>query len=444
MRNRSAKAPALRDFEQIPTKAASNRDVTSMTGTGQAQEVELTVQPQRAKILLVDDRPANLLALETILEDLGQELVKATSGKEALRQILNEDFAVVLLDVRMPDMDGFETAALIRERERSRHTPILFVTAHKDDEHLFRGYYAGAVDFLYKPINPEVLRSKVSVFVDLSRKSELLKRHAAILEARNAELERTIRDRERAEAEVRRLNSELELRVKERTAELVHANEELRQFGYAASHDLREPLRTVASYTQLLNRRYAATLDDEGREFMGYITDSVHRMDSLLNDLLTYSYQLNSREQVLNPVDSEAVLQGVLMNLATSIKETGTEIVYGPLPEVLSDFAQLGQVFQNLISNAIKYRSEAPPRIEISAEESADAWMFSFRDNGIGIEPRYHEQVFGIFKRLHGREYPGTGIGLALVKRIVQRHGGRIWVESQPGEGSTFRFTLPK
>jgi len=426
----------------LPASTEVDGAMTATMGTSPAIEQETSAQ--KVKILLVDDRPANLLALETILEDLGQDLVKATSGKEALRYLLNNDFAVILLDVKMPEMDGFETAALIRERERSRHTPILFVTAHKDDEHLFRGYYAGAVDFLYKPINPEVLRSKVTVFVELSRKNEQLRHHAEMLEQRNAELERAIRERQKAEEEIRRLNAELELRVRERTGELVRANEELRQFGYAASHDLREPLRTVASYTQLLTRRFDDKFDAEAREFMAYIVDSVHRMDSLLSDLLAYSHQLNATDQAFSLVDSEAVLAGVLMNLDSSIRETGAEVTHDPLPTVTSDFVQLGQVFQNLIGNSIKYRSEAPPRIHISAKENEDDWEFSFKDNGMGIDPRYHEQIFGIFKRLHGREYPGTGIGLALVKRIVERHGGRIWVESEAGKGATFRFTLPK
>ncbi len=417
---------------------------TLSAGIAATTVTEPVAARQRVKILLVDDRPANLMALETILEDLGEELIKANSGKDALRQVLHNDFAVILLDVKMPDMDGFETAALIRARERSRHTPIVFVTAYHDDDHAFGGYNAGAVDFLYKPINPEVLRSKVLVFVELRRKNEELIRNAQILEERNAELERAIEERQKAEDEVRRLNCELEQRVQERTRELVQANDELRAFGYAASHDLREPLRTVASYTQLLQRRYGGALDEQASEFMSYVVDSVHRMDLLLNDLLAYSQQLALKESSRNVVDTEGVMAGVLLNLDTSIRETGTKITYDPLPCVLSDFLQLSQVFQNLIGNSIKYRSKENPRIHVSAEEQEDEWLFSVQDNGIGIDPQYHEQIFGIFKRLHGREYPGTGIGLALCKRIIERQGGRIWVESQAGQGSTFKFTIPK
>jgi two-component system, sensor histidine kinase and response regulator len=401
--------------------------------------------PPRVKILLVDDREANLLTLESVLEDLGQEIVKATSGREALRHVLKDDFAVILLDVKMPEMDGFDTAALIRERERSRYTPIVFLTAHKDEEHVFRGYYAGAVDFLYKPINPEVLRSKVSVFVDLSLKSEMLRQQADILRTRNAELEDLVKQRREAEERVLALNAELESRVKARTADLSRSNDELRQFAYAASHDLKEPLRTIASYAQLLGQRYSDRLDENGREFLNYVTEAVRRMDMLLSDLLTYSQHLGAAAATLQNVSSEAVIAGVLMNLHASIKDTGAKVTHDPLPEVSSDFAQLSQVFQNLVSNAIKYRrSGVTPEVHISAREETGDWLFSVRDNGSGIDAAYTEQVFGIFKRLHGREYPGTGMGLAICKKIVERHGGRIWVESTPGEGSTFFFTIPK
>jgi signal transduction histidine kinase len=412
---------------------------------GEQLKPESSPQP-RVKILLVDDREANLTTLESILDDLGQELVKATSGREALRHLLRDDFAVILLDVKMPDMDGFETAALIRERERSRHTPILFLTAHQDEEHLFRGYYAGAVDFLYKPISPEVLRSKVSVFVDLCLKSELLKRQADMLRARNEELESLVRQREEAEQRIRALNLELEDRVADRTAELTKSNEELRQFAYAASHDLREPLRTVTSYSQLLSTRYRNQLDNDGKEFLNYVVDAVRRMDMLLTDLLIYSQQLGPPKWNMAPTNAEAVLIGVLMNLEVSIKETGAVITHDPLPaDIYSDFAQLSLVFQNLVSNAIKYRRPGEtPRVHICASEGSDTWTFQVRDNGLGIPDEYKNQIFGIFKRLHGREYPGTGIGLAICKKIVERHGGKIWVESQPGVGSTFSFTIAK
>jgi CheY-like chemotaxis protein len=324
-----------------------NLEVSSLNADIMADSPAATAKIEPApkvKILLVDDRPANLLTLESILEDLGQEMVKATSGKEALRHLLRDDFAVILLDVKMPEMDGFETATLIRERERSRHTPIVFLTAHKDEEHLFRGYYAGAVDFLYKPINPEVLRSKVSVFVDLSLKTELLRQQTGTLQARNAELEQTVTQLKKAEAQIRALNAELEERVRERTGELSRSNEELRQFAYAASHDLKEPMRTIASYTQLLTQRYGDKFDDDGREFFGYVIEAVKRMDMLLGDLLTYSQHLGTKPTVFQTVSAEAVLTGVLMNLQASIQETNATVTHDPLPtDVTSDFAQLSQ-----------------------------------------------------------------------------------------------------
>jgi signal transduction histidine kinase len=402
-----------------------------------------SVQQEPVKILLVDDKPENLVALEAVLDVLGQELIKAQSGKEALRACLEHDFAAILLDVKMPDMDGFETAALIRERERSCDVPIIFLTALKSEEHLFRGYYMGAVDYLYKPIVPEVLRSKVAVFVDLCRKNGLLKKHADALEQKNAELEKQIAERVKAEEDVRRLNSELERRVDERTRELSRSNDELRQFAYVASHDLQEPLRTVASYAQLLAKRYRGKIDSDADEFIRYMVEGVTRMHTLLNDMLAYSRVTETKDKVLLPANIDAVVNSAVMNLEATIKETGAKITHDSLPTVLGDEIQLTQVFQNLIGNAIKYRSEQPPAIHIFAEQNGDNWAFSVKDNGIGIDPQYSERIFGIFKRLHGRELPGTGMGLAICKRIIERHRGQIWVESQPGKGSTFRFTLP-
>jgi len=403
----------------------------------------LTTQPETVKILLVDDKPANLVALEAVLDGLGQELIKAQSGKEALRACLENDFAAILLDVKMPDMDGFETAAMIREREQSKDTPIIFLTALKSEEHLFRGYYMGAVDYLYKPIVPEVLRSKVAVFVDLSRKNSILKKNRDALEQKNAELQQQVAERMRAESDVRRLNAELELRVEERTRELSRMNEELRQFAYVASHDLQEPLRTVASYAQLLSRRYKNKLDKDADEFIDYMVGGVMRMHTLLNDMLAYSRVTESKDQPFASANLNAVLQSALMNLDHSITESHAEITHDPLPTVDGDEVQLSQVFQNLIGNAIKYKSDEPPQIRISATNSSDEWTICVCDNGIGLDPQYKDRIFGIFKRLHGRELPGTGMGLAICKRIIERHNGRIWVDSAVGKGSKFCFTLP-
>lgn len=508
--------------------------------TGASMQTVPEQPGNRAKILLVDDMPENLVSLEAALEGLGQHLVLAQSGPEALRHLLENDFAAILLDVKMPGMDGFQTAEMIRSRKRSRHTPILFLTGYKSDEHLFRGYDLGAVDFLYKPIIPEVLRSKVGVFVELSRNTALLRHQAevlgkaeqkfrSLLEAapdamiissevgdiglvnsqavamfgfRREELIgqnirllvpdwsstpdtsprelwaerkagrrfpveislsplqteegllvtsaiRDITERKRADEAIRELNATLELRVAERTRELLRANEALRQsnddlnqFAYAASHDLQEPLRMVALYSQMLQKRYADRLDDDANQLLGFIVGGAKRMGMLLKDLLAYSQAGSSTEEPAQPVNCEDVMQKVLLNLQASILQNGATITWDGLPTVVAHEIRLVQLFQNLIGNAIKYRSSKPPEIHICAQHRGSEWLFSVKDNGIGIEPEYAQQVFGIFTRLHGQDYPGSGIGLAICQRIVERYDGRIWVESKPGEGSSFYFTI--
>jgi light-regulated signal transduction histidine kinase (bacteriophytochrome) len=244
--------------------------------------------------------------------------------------------------------------------------------------------------------------------------------------------------------DARRLQEELEDLRKRMRVEQARYSEETRQFAYAISHDLREPLRLITSYIQLLDRRCQSQLDADGLEFMAFIRDASQRMDRLLTDLLTYSQQLRPGEEPLSRVDVEVVLDGVVLNLESAIAESGAQITHDPLPTIRSDFARLTQVFRHLIANAIMFRS-GTPIIHVSAADNGNGEvMFSVSDNGIGIDPRYHEQIFGIFKRLHGRQYPGTGIGLAIAKRIVEQYGGRIWVESESGQGATFRFTLPQ
>jgi PAS domain S-box-containing protein len=226
--------------------------------------------------------------------------------------------------------------------------------------------------------------------------------------------------------------------------ELKRSNAELEQFAYVASHDLQEPLRMVASYTQLLSRRYDSKFDKDAREFMSYIVDGATRMKQLIEDLLAYS-RVGTKGQEFKPVSLEVPLRRALFNLRTGIEEAGAAVTYDPLPTVTGDEVQLGQLLQNLIGNSLKFRSNSVPRIHLAVSENNSEHQIEVRDNGIGIESQYYERIFMVFQRLHNKgEYPGTGIGLAICKKVVERHGGRIWVESRAGEGSSFYFTLPK
>jgi signal transduction histidine kinase len=254
-------------------------------------------------------------------------------------------------------------------------------------------------------------------------------------------------------ADLRRANEVLEGQIAERkrgeerlsaaTAELQRSNRELEQFAYVASHDLQEPLRKVASFTQLLAERYGDRLDTDAREFIAYAVDGAHRMQGLINDLLAYS-RVGTRGKPFAPVDCGAVVEYAVANLELAIRESGAVVTRERLPTVMGDDLQLVQVFQNLIGNAIKFRGAAPPRVHVSAAGTGEEWIFRVSDNGIGIDPQYFARLFVIFQRLHSRaEYAGSGIGLAISKKIVERHGGRIWVESEPGKGATFCFSVP-
>jgi light-regulated signal transduction histidine kinase (bacteriophytochrome) len=226
-------------------------------------------------------------------------------------------------------------------------------------------------------------------------------------------------------------------------ADLARSNAELEQFAYVASHDLQEPLRMVASYTQLLARRYQGKLDQDADEFIAFAVDGARRMQDLINDLLAYS-RVGTRALQVETVDTQALVDQVVGDLAAAVEESGGRVTRGPLPNLQADPTQLRQLFQNLIANAIKFRGERPPEVQVSADRSDGAWRFAVRDNGIGIDPEYRERIFALFQRLHTRaEYPGTGIGLAICRKIVERHGGRIWVESEPRQGTTFWFSLP-
>jgi signal transduction histidine kinase len=239
------------------------------------------------------------------------------------------------------------------------------------------------------------------------------------------------------------VRNEAEEGLAERTRELARSNADLEQFAYVASHDLQEPLRMVGSYMQLIEQRYKDKLDKDAREFIGFAVDGAKRMQGLINDLLAYS-RISTKGGAFEPVEGEKVLAAALHNLRFAIEESGACITHDPLPTVRADATQLAQVFQNFIGNAIKFRGDKPPQIHVGAQQQDGFWQFSVRDNGIGIAPEYFEKIFVLFQRLHGRSaYPGTGIGLAICKKVVERHGGRVWVESAPQGGSCFYFTVP-
>jgi light-regulated signal transduction histidine kinase (bacteriophytochrome) len=226
-------------------------------------------------------------------------------------------------------------------------------------------------------------------------------------------------------------------------SELERSNKELEQFAYVASHDLQEPLRMVASYLQLLEMRYKDKLDADAQEFIAFAVNGAIQMKQRITDLLTYS-RVDTHSRPFRSINCEHLLAKALSNLEVAVKENSAVITHDPLPTVMADASQLMEVFQHLTENAIKFHADRQPHVHISAEQRGGEWLFSVRDNGIGIAPEYVERVFAIFSRLHTQaRYPGTGIGLAICKRVVEHHGGRIWVESQPGEGSTFFFTIP-
>ena len=525
---------------------------------------ETQVPDEKVNILLVDDRPDKMLAVECIIADLGQNVIKARSGKEALRCLLQQDVAVILLDVNMPGLDGFETAALIRQRKRLEHTPIIFLTATSTNDtetHATRGYSLGAVDYILAPFLPDVLRTKVSVFVELYRKTEQVERQAERLReieaekfkrqisAANDRLEtetkrnrffllsidllaiagfdgyfkqlnprwektlgygeeelkaklflewlhpldqaavasqieklksasatqyfetrflckdgsyrwlgwtaapfpeedllyifaRDITGRKLSEEEIRSLNEQLEKRV----VQLTESNRALEAFTYTIAHDLRAPLRAMLGFATALLEDYGAKMDASGQEFANRIIDAAKRMDDLIQDLLSYS-RLSHDEIKVSAVKLEAALNQALKQCEEEILGKDAQIrVETPLPDVWAHKGVLVQMLVNLISNSLKFvEAGVKPCVRIWAE-AGDAWVrLSIQDNGIGIAREYHQRIFRVFERLHGSEqYPGTGIGLANVRKAAERMGGRVGVESEPRQGSRFWVELPK
>lgn len=363
-------------------------------------------------IVNVDDNEPARYVKARILAHAGFTVYDAGTGSEALRIIAQHNPDLVLLDVNLPDVHGIEVCRRLKSSDSGASVIVLQISASAiSAPNAAAALDSGADAYLTEPVEPEVLIATVRALLRLRKAERALSAANARLQTLNKELSRS--------------------------------NEDLQHFAFAASHDLQEPLRTVSSFVTLLERTAAPKLNHAEQQYLKFVADGARRMHALIDDLLAFS-QVGQRPVSLTPVDLNKLLPKVLSNLYEGITGSGAEITVHPLPEVAGDAAQLGQVFQNLIGNAIKYaKPDVKPAIDIRAEREDHDWILRVSDNGIGIESEYLQQIFAPFKRLHGQEISGTGIGLAICRRVIESHGGRIWAESAVGEGSNFYFTLP-
>jgi len=348
-------------------------------------------------ILNVDDYAPGLYARTKILRQAGFDVLEATTGSQTLRMVSEHKPAVVLLDVNLPDIHGFEVCRRIRTNPALAATTILHISASSvQEQQQVHGLNTGADGYLIEPVDPAVLIATIRAY----------------------------------------------LRVRQAEIALRRSNEDLERFAYRVTHELNEPLRTITMHGQLLELRLAGALDAEALKSFQFMQDGVRRMRAFIDDLLRYSQSTHAGSDV-RLLDLGVVLTEAIGSLGAAIEESGARITHDPLPVLVTD-SRIEHVLQNLISNAIKYsRKGVTPEIHVSAKLEDDAWVFAIRDNGMGIEPQYQQVIFQVFHRLHGKDIPGTGVGLALAQKIIETNAGKMWVESEPGVGSTFYFTIP-
>ena len=386
----------------------------------------------RAKVFFDDaGRPCRMVGIKVDITERKRDeekLRKASLYTRSLIEASLDPLVMISRDGKITDVNAATEKVTGVSRDRLIGSDFSdYFTEPEKARQGYRQAFAEGVIHDY----PLAIRSTGGVVTDVLYNASVFRNEAGEVEGVFAAA-RDVTERKQAE-------KELALRAEE----LARSNADLQQFAYVASHDLQEPLRMVASYTQLLGKRYRGKLDADADDFIAFAVDGAHRMQVLINDLLAYS-RVGTRGKEFASTSCESVLEGVLVNLKAAIEETHAIISHDPLPTIRVDQTQLSQVFQNLIGNALKFHGPEPVRVHVSVQQEAGEWRFSVRDNGIGIEPHDTDRIFVIFQRLHGsREYPGTGIGLAITKKIVERHGGRIWVVSEPGKGSTFTFTIP-
>jgi len=380
---------------------------------------------ENVTLLIIDDKAANIFSLEALLEKRGRKFLSATNGKMGLKLALDNDVDLILLDVQMPEMNGFEVAQILKSNKSTRDIPIIFASAEMKDHHsIMKGFEEGAVDYLSKPLDPEFTKARVSVLLKIQiQKKMLVEKNVSL---------------QKADAQIKRLNFHLQ----ENLIQLEGMNKELESFSYSVSHDLRAPLRSVIGYSKTLQEDYENILDAEGKRMLQTIQRNASTMNCLIDDLLKFS-KLGRKEIVKVEVNVEKLVNKIIVDLELTSHKA--EININELLSVHADYALLTQVWINLLSNAIKYSSKKEkPVVEIGSIANESEIIFYVKDNGAGFDMEYKDKLFNVFQRLHRAiEFEGTGVGLALVHKIISRHNGRVWAEGETGRGATFYFSLP-
>ncbi len=383
---------------------------------------EMVSEQHIPNVLIVDDVPANLKILSDILESEGYKVRPVLNGVLALQVAEKAKPDIILLDIMMPDCDGFEVCRRLKENKNLNDVPIIFISALNETNDIVKALNSGGVDYITKPLKAEEVKARVATHLKLYLQSKELHELTVTLEQRVAERTK---------------------QLKSKNQELIFHLKEIEQFTFVASHDLQEPLLTLTNFTQLLREDFAGKLGEEGDKYIDFIYQSASRMKTLVRSLVDYS--LLGKESVWSKVDFGKLVGEVLSDLSVIIEETNAKITVGELPVLKGYSVELKLMLTNLIGNAIKFhRKEVSPEVTISAEHCITEWVFSVVDNGIGIQEKAKDKIFGLFKRMHNRnEFGGTGIGLAHCRKVVELHGGRILVENNDGAGCTFRFTIP-